>query len=224
MMRLFTIGVAWLACAVSASALDSTQLNERLRTLTDKFETLQQTPDKRVPADLLGKARGVILLDRTKAGFIFAFQGGGGVAMVKDKNGEWSPPAFLTANEASLGFQIGGEQDFYVILLMTTNAVKSLTDSTINFGGEARGTAGNDSSGVEGDINSPEHSVIVYDSRQGLFGGVSIKGGTIAPDEHANEIYYNQAVSMRDILFDRKVSPTAAATDLAKKISDYSKK
>lgn len=223
-MRFLTIALAWLACAVSSSALDQAQLNERIRTLADHFETLQQTPDKRVPSNLLAKARGVILLDRTKAGFLFAFQGGGGVALVKDREGAWSPAAFLKANEASLGFQIGGEQDFYVILLMTTNAVKSLTDSTINFGGEARGTAGNDSSGVEGDLNSPEHSVIIYDSRQGLFGGVSIKGGAIAPDEHANEIYYSQAVSMRDILFDKKVSPTAAATVLAKKISDYSKK
>ncbi len=223
-MRFLTIALAWLACAVSSPALDQAQLNERIRTLTDHFETLQQTPDKRVPSNLLAKARGVILLDRTKAGFLFAFQGGGGVALMKDKEGAWSPAAFLKANEASLGFQIGGEQDFYVILLMTTNAAKSLTDSTINFGGEARGTAGNDSSGVEGDLNSPEHSVIIYDSRQGLFGGVSIKGGAIAPDDHANEIYYGQPVSMRDILFDKKVSPTAAATALARKISEYSKK
>ena len=223
-MRFLTIALAWLACAVSSPALDQAQLNERIRTLTDHFETLQQTPDKRVPSNLLAKARGVILLDRTKAGFLFAFQGGGGVALMKDKEGAWSPAAFLKANEASLGFQIGGEQDFYVILLMTTNAAKSLTDSTINFGGEARGTAGNDSSGVEGDLNSPEHSVIIYDSRQGLFGGVSIKGEAIAPDGHANEIYYGQPVSMRDILFDKKVSPTAAATALARKISEYSKK
>ena len=224
MARLITLCLLLLVCAFPVHAQNQAQLDERIRTLTAKFETMQQTPDKRVPADMLEKAKGVILLDRTKAGFIFAFQGGGGVALVKNKSGKWSPPAFLSANEASLGFQIGGEQDFYVILLMTTNATQALTDSTIDFGGEARGTAGNDSAGVEGKVASPEQSVIVYDSRQGLFGGVSIKGGAISSDDHANAVYYNQAVSMREILFDKKVTSTTTATDLAKKISDYSKK
>jgi lipid-binding SYLF domain-containing protein len=223
-MRIITICLALLAGAGTARALDQAQLDGRLRMLTVKFEALQQTPDHRVPANLLRSAKGIVLLDRTKAGFIFAYQGGGGVALVKDAAGRWSPPAFVTANDASLGFQIGGEQDFYVILLMTTNATQALTDATINFGGEARGTAGNQSSGVEGKVTSPGQSVIVYASRQGLFGGVAIKGGAIAPDDHANEIYYTQAVTMRDILFDNKVPPTPAATELARKISDYSQK
>ncbi len=218
------LSLVWLGGAATALALDQAQLDERINTLTAKFEAMQETPDKRVPAAMLAAAKGVILLDRTKAGFRFAYQGGGGVVLVKDQNGQWSPPAFVSANDASLGFQIGGEQDFYVILLMTANATQALTDSTINFGGEARGTAGNNSSGVEGKITSPDQSVVVYDSRQGLFGGVSISGGAITPNDAANEIYYHLAVSMRDILFDEKVSPTAAATGLAGKISDYSRK
>jgi lipid-binding SYLF domain-containing protein len=52
-----------------------------------EFQAMQARPDKRVPAEVLGKARAIILLDRTKAGFVFAYQGGGGVAMVKDKKG-----------------------------------------------------------------------------------------------------------------------------------------
>ena len=92
---------------------------------------MQAKPDKRIPAENLRKALGIILLDRTKAGFIFAYQGGGGLAMVKDaKSGRWSPPAFLTANEASLGVQIGGQQSFVVILLMNTNATHALTESS----------------------------------------------------------------------------------------------
>jgi len=69
--------------------------------------------------------------------------------MVKDPKLEtWSPAALLKANEASLGFQVGGQQSFVVILLMTTNATRSLADGEIDFGGEARGTAGNSSAGA----------------------------------------------------------------------------
>jgi lipid-binding SYLF domain-containing protein len=192
--------------------------------LTSKFEAMQSKPDKRVPAETLRKAKGVILLDRTKAGFIFAYQGGGGVAMVKDpKTGKWSPPAFVGANEASLGFQVGGEQTFFVILLMNTNATRMLTEPNFEFGGEARGTAG-DSSVAEGaKVTTTDQPVLVYDDRKGLYGGAAIKGGAISPDNEANRVYYGESVSMSDILFENKVKPTETASDLAKKLSEYSK-
>src|SRR5579872_1104358 len=118
-MKTIMLGLILLGFAGTALAIEQAELDNRIRTLTAKLEALQQKPDKSVPADMLRKAQGIILLDRTKGGFIFAFQGGGGLAMVKDpKTQKWSPAAFLSANEASLGFQIGGEQGFFVILLM----------------------------------------------------------------------------------------------------------
>ncbi len=176
-----------------------------------------------MPANLLRKAQGIVLLDRTKAGFLFAYQGGGGVALVRDASGNWSPPAFLMANEASLGLQIGGEQNFFVILLMTTNAAHGLAASTVDFGGEARGTAGDQSAGAEGQVNSKD-SVVVYCDRTGLYGGAAIKGGAISADENANETYYGQYLTMNDILFGNKAKPTPAATALAKTIETYSRK
>ena len=143
------------------------ELDNRILTLTEKFESFQHLPDKRIPPATLRKARGIILLDRTKAGFVFAYQGGGGVAMVRDANSnQWSPVAFLDANEASLGFQIGGEQHFYIVLLMTTNSTGMLLDQKFDLGGEARGTAGDNSTGVEA-APPVEPSVLVYDDRQG---------------------------------------------------------
>src|ERR1044071_9535183 len=141
-MKTAIVGLFALGFAVSAFALDKTELDNRIRTLTAKFEALQQKPDKRIPAETLAKAKGIVLLDRTKAGFIFAYQGGGGVAMVKNGNSDkWSPAAFLSANEASLGFQVGGQHSFIVILFMNTNSTRLLTEPNVQFGGEARGTA-----------------------------------------------------------------------------------
>jgi len=220
---LWTMGLAWAGVLGVSVPVRAESPSDRLARLTAKFDEMQKQPDKRVPADVLHRAQGIILLDRTKAGFIFAYQGGGGVAMVRDGRESWSPVAFLTASEASLGLQIGGEQNFFVILLMTTNATHELTDSTIDFGGEARGTAGDQSSGVEGQA-APKDSVLVYCERSGLYGGAAIKGGAISPDGAANQTYYSQNVTMDDILFGKKVKPTDAATNLAKKISEYSKK
>src|ERR1051325_5788558 len=189
-MKRIIVSLIALCVVGSAFAADKAELDNRIRKLTAKFEAMQAKPDKRIPAENLQKAQGIILLDRTKAGFIFAFQGGSGVAMVKDaKSGAWSPPAFLDATEASLGFQVGGQQSFIVILLMNTNATRVLTNPDIEFGGEARGTAGNSSAGAEGNVK-PMPSVLVYDDRQGLYGGAAIKGGAIRANDDANTLYY----------------------------------
>ena len=225
LMKTLTLGLLLLGFASSTFALDKAELDHRIHKLTAKFESMQSNPEKRVPADNLRQAKGIILLDRTKAGFIFAYQGGSGVALVKDpKTENWSPAAFVSANEASLGFQVGGEQAFYVILLMHTNAVRMLTESKIDFAGEARGTAGDATAGEEGKISVTEHPVLVYDDRAGLYGGAAIKGGAISADDEANRIYYDQYLTLRDILFDNKVQPSETASELAKKLSENSNK
>ncbi len=205
------------------SADQKTDLDGRIFALTAKFDQLQQQPDKRIPADVLSRARGIILLDRTRAGFLFAYQGGSGVALAKDPlTGRWGPAAFMTASEASLGFQIGAEQNFFVILLMSTNATHFLTDPNFEFGGEASGTAGDVSAGATGTISDTERPVLIYSNRKGLYGGAAIKGGALTPDENANEIYYGQWLAMKDILFDKKVQATPLATNLAARIAAYS--
>jgi len=199
------------------------ELDGRIFDLTAKFEQLQQQPDRHIPADVLRQARGIILMDRTRAGFLFAYQGGSGVAMAKDpETGKWSAPAFLMANEASLGFQIGAEQNFIVILLMSSNATRFLTDPNFEFGGEASGTAGEVSAGAGRTISDAERPVLVYSSHKGLYGGAAIKGNALSPDENANQIYYGQWLSMKEILFDKKVQPTSTSAKLTAAIEGYS--
>ncbi len=223
-MKALTLSLLLLGLVTPTFAATKADLDNRLRSLTAKFDALQQKPELRIPAEHLRKAQGIILLDRTKAGFIFAFQGGGGVALVKDaKSEKWGPAAFYSATEASVGFQIGGQQSFVVILLMDTNATHRLTDSTFEFGGEARGTAGDVSSGKEGKVTNKNDLVLVYTDRKGLYGGAAVKGGDISPANESNQLYYGEFVTVKDILFDKKVKPTETATELGKRITEYGK-
>lgn len=222
-MKCLILVLLGLGLASQALALDKAELDQRLKRLTTKFEILQSKPDKRIPAEKLRKAQGIVLLDRTKAGFVFAYQGGGGVAMVKDaKSGKWSAPAFLRSNEGSLGLQVGGQQAFIAVLIMNTNTVRLLTESTFKFGGEASGTAGNASGAAEGTVGSDEQLTVVYSDVEGFYGGVAVKGGAVSPDTDANVTYYGEALTPREILFENKVKPTEAAVKLAQKITDAS--
>src|SRR5215467_6955764 len=162
-MKKAICGLLLLSFVGSMFAVQPWDLDRRIYRLTAKFEEMQQKPDKRIPADLLRDAQGIVLLDRTKAGFLFAFQGGVGVAMAKDPNThQWSAPAFISANDASIGFQIGGEQGFFVILIMNANATRLLTDPTFQVGGEASGTAGNVSARAGSSFTSTDMPVLVF--------------------------------------------------------------
>ncbi len=223
-MKALTLGLLLLGWTTSTFAASKADLDNRVRSLTAKFEAMQQKPELRIPAEHLRRAQGIILLDRTKAGFIFAFQGGGGVALAKDaKSEKWGPAAFFSATEASVGFQVGGQQSFVVILLMDTNATRRLTESTFEFGGEARGTAGDVSSGKEGKLTNKSDPVLVYTDRKGLYGGAAVKGGDISPNHEWNQLYYAQFVTVKDILFDKKVKPSETAAELGKRLTEYSK-
>jgi len=214
------LGLILLSLAGSAVAVGRAELDNRIGRLTAKFEALQQDPAKSIPAESLRKANCIVLLHRTKAGVLFAYQGGAGVAMVKDaKSGQWGPAAFLKADEGSLGFQIGGQQSFIVILFTETNFPAWLSEQNQRFGGEARGTAGDATTGVEVEAAPQEAPVLVFDSRQGLYGGAAVRGGSITEDTSANIAYYGQPLSTSDVLFGGKVKHTRATLALAERIS-----
>jgi lipid-binding SYLF domain-containing protein len=223
-MKSVISAILLLGVVASAMAVDKVELDYRIRRLESKFEIMQSKPDKRIPAENLRAAQGIVLLDRSKGGFLFAYQGGSGIAIVRDPgSGRWGAPAFYSANEASLGFQIGGEQSFVVILLMNTNTISMLTDGNFKFGGEAGGTAGNSSGRAEGTVSSNEPLVQIYTDKNGLFGGAAIKGDALTPDADANVIYYGQYLTPREILLGRKVAPGPAAVELEQKIQEFAK-
>ncbi len=222
-MKTLMLGLMLSVLAGTALAIEPADLDNRIRTLTDKFEAFQHGPDNGISAETLRKAQGIILLDTTKGGLIFGYQGGNGVAMVKNGKKKWSAASFLKANQASFGLQIGEEQNFYVILLMTTNAAWRLIDPKVEFGAGASGTANEHSTGVQ-TKGAADQEVIVYKDHVGLYNGAVVKGGSISADAEANRIYYGQPLSIREILFDHKVQPTETASLLAGKVASYAHK
>src|SRR5712672_122931 len=111
-------GLLFLGLAGLGLASERDNLDQRIRNLADRFEAMQAKPGKRISPEVLRKAQGIILLDGTKAGLLFAYQHAGGVAMVKDsRTGEWGFASFAGANAASQGLLIGGERSLTVIVI-----------------------------------------------------------------------------------------------------------
>jgi len=210
--------------ALSALAESKNKLDARVRDMTDYFEKVQQDPANAVPAEILSKAEGLVIMRTYKAGFIVGLSGGGGVALVRDKTTrKWGPIGFLKAGEGSFGFQAGGQRDDVILVLMNSSGIKVLTDANWKLGADARATAGPKTAGDQANIKTDNTPVLVYGTTKGLYGGASLETGGLFPDAEDNEEYYGKKVSMSDILVGGKVEPTEAAKLLAEKIEQYAK-
>lgn len=221
MALLLAPAILALGLATAASAQTKDELNNKVRRLMAQFDSLQDNADARIPAEKLKKATGVIIMERTKGGFIVGYEQGSGVAMVKNK-GKWSAFSFMTSHEGSFGAQIGGKSTFTVILLMNEAARDRLANPKVDFGGEAAGTGGSES-GEVGENFTEENPVLIFGESKGLYGGAVIKGGSVSADDKANTKYYGKFYSTKDILFERKVKPSETAAELAKKLDEAAK-
>ena len=200
------------------------KLDARVRDLTDYFEKVQKDKETAVPAEILSKAEGMIIMRTYKAGFIVGVAGGHGVALVKNKTtGKWGPVGFVKSGEGSFGFQAGGQRSDMVLLLMNSDGVKVLTNPNFKIGADVSATVGPKSGGGQANFETDKTPVLVYSDTKGAYGGASLETGGIFPDSGDNEDYYDKNLTMTEILVDGKVEPTEAAKLLAGKIEEYAK-
>ena len=166
-----------------------------------------------IPADILRKAKGIIVINQFQGSFIVGIKDGYGVALVRRANGKWSVPAFLKAGEFSFGFQVGAKSITAVYVLMDENAARLLFKNRMNLGAEAHATAGIRAADREA-VTKPlpnDANVLVYSSTEGLFAGAAVKTGYLSPHEAANELFYNSKNKMPELLYSDWVTPPPEA-------------
>ncbi len=170
----------------------------------DKFENLKP---------YFAKARGVVVIpELVKAGFILGGEVGNGILLVRDaETGEWSYPAFYTLASASIGLQIGAQVSQVMLLIMTDGGLEKIMADTMTLGTDASIAVGTVGGGVEaGTTLNVEADIYSFAHAKGLFGGISLEGAVLTPDEEAAEAYYGKAVSSRAIVIHREVSNPGA--------------
>lgn len=201
-------------------AKNATKLDFRLQRMAERFVDMQREPGKRIPADLIARARGIIILHKFKAGFLVGGEGGGGVALVRDKNtGLWSAPAFISTAGGSYGLQIGAKESTVVLLLMNEIGLRPLLGGSVNVGVDVAATAGPFDEGAKIDTTTVRDPILVYATSDGLFAGAAFKGGAIVPADNNNRTYYGR--EMNEILFGGSQRPTPNGQRLIDVIETY---
>ena len=87
-------------------------LVSRIETCEAILQEFQIKSALAIPPDVWKRAKGVLILNQFKAGFLLGVQDGFGVVMVKKPDGRWSLPVLVNAGEASIGLQLGAKLTF----------------------------------------------------------------------------------------------------------------
>jgi len=159
----------------------------------------------------LRDARAVLIVPGlVKGGFIFGAEGGDGVLLARTRHG-WSDPAFYSLGSASFGLQIGLEQAQLVMIIMTDRALRAVERDKFKFGADAgltvitlgAGAGAATSGNLSGDI-------ILWSKAQGAYGGITLNGSVIAPEDDTNADFYGHSVTVPQILSGGPKNPAAA--------------
>ena len=213
-----SIGAAVLiAVFFTAAPLAQSDQADRVREAGVVLDEISRASDNSVPQSILEKAEAIAVFPSTiKGAFIVGAQRGRGVMSVRDANGGWSNPAFLTLTGGSVGFQIGGQAVDIVLVVMNRRGVENLLMNQFEVGGEASATAGpvGRDTAATTDVQM-RAQILSYSRSRGLFAGISLKGAAIRQDTDSNKVFYGSPFRTRDVVLDGKATQPHSAEAVA---------
>lgn len=180
------------------------KVNDRVVSSALVLREIMEASDKGVPQDLLDNCACVAVIPGMKrAGFIFGASYGKGLVSCRSESGEgpWSAPSMLLLEGGSFGLQIGAQSVDLILVVMNMSGMKSLLKSKFTLGGDASVAAGPVGRTVSAETDAwMSAEILAYSRSRGLFGGLTVKGGVLRPDNDANHILYGKEMEPRNLL------------------------
>jgi lipid-binding SYLF domain-containing protein len=188
----FVIGACWLATADHAAARSE---EETVRLANEVLKEFLDLRVKQIPASLLAEAHGVAIIPNViKVGLVVGGQHGKGVVVVREPDGSWRAPMFVSLTGGSIGWQVGAQSTDVVLVFKTQKSVEGLFRGKFTLGADAAVAAGpigrRAGAATDAELKAEIYS---YSRSRGLFAGVSLDGSALQVHDDANAAYYGAA-------------------------------
>lgn len=203
-MRLRQISLfVFLSIVTAMPAFAATREERRVADATDVVDQLLRIPEHAVPPALLSRAYAVAVIPHViKVGFGIGARRGKGILVVRQDDGSWSNPAFITLTGGSFGFQIGAQSTDIILVFKTRKSVDGIWNGKLTLGADASIAAGpvGRHTGVATDL-SFESEVYSYARSRGLFAGIALEGAGVGMDRKANAAFYRSRTITPEQIF-----------------------
>lgn len=197
--------------------------NSGLVKIDDSIEVLDQTlsiPEKGIPPVLLQNASGIAIIPGViKAGFILGGRYGKGILVVREKDGSWSNPVFITIAGGSIGWQIGVESIDIILVFKSSRSIEGIMRGKFTLGADASvaaGPVGRQASASTDILLKSE--IFSYSRSRGLFAGLALDGAGIQINHDANEAFYGAGHALPADIIDNRGLKVPPVVDRLKKI------
>jgi lipid-binding SYLF domain-containing protein len=201
--------LAALICAclfVNIASANTDKVLKRAATATAVLQTILNTPDSKVPSQLLREAHAIAVFPEVvKAGLVFGGRHGRGLVSVRAPDGTWSVPSFIRITGGSFGWQAGVQSADIVLVFRSAKGVDNLVNGKFTLGADASVAAGpvgrQAQAGTDEELSA---EIFSYSRARGLFAGVAIDGSALSIDHRANRQVYGEKITPR-MLFENRI-------------------
>lgn len=207
---LATLCFGSLALSLAMAADEQTQKVEHAAEVIQQIMTI---PEQAIPTQLLENSYGIAIIPSViKVGFVFGGRYGKGVVLIRQEDGAWSNPCFISLAGGSFGWQIGAQSTDVILVFKNRRSIDGILKSQFTLGTDASVAAGPVGRHLEGATDVElKAEIYSYSRSRGLFAGVSLEGSAITIDGESNAAFYGQKhILPRDILEKRLKAPAEA--------------
>jgi lipid-binding SYLF domain-containing protein len=197
-----------VSLAVPSTAFADAKTDKRLEQSRKVFEAFADLTEQTIPTWLLERAYGIVVVPQVvKVALTFGGRGGKGVMAVRNPDGTWSDPVFVTLGGVNFGLQFGVQSTDVILVLMSRESVEGIAGGKVTLGADASAAAGplgrSSSAATDATLSA---QVLSYSRSSGLFAGVALDGSVIAIDRRANESAYGISDVLASQILEGKVA------------------
>lgn len=185
---------AGMALALSAVAAHAQALQQgRLLLATQVLTDISHGRDQGIPERLLQRAYGIAVIPGyTKVAFFLGGAHGHGVLVVRNHQGYFTDPIFITLSGGSFGFQWGVQKTDLVLVFTSWQGIEGITGGKLTLGADVSVAAGpvgrQASAATDQSFNAGVYS---YSHTRGIFAGIALSGAVLTVDSKSNAAFYH---------------------------------
>jgi lipid-binding SYLF domain-containing protein len=177
-----------------SKSADSEKAEKTLENAIMPFYHVMKDSKNGIPQSLINKSEGIMIFPEAckVAAGVYNGQGGRGIAMIRNDDGNWSNPFIVSLGKGNLGSQTGTQTSDIIMFFLDRNDIIDIDKVYITLGGDISVAAGPSDKGSSSSNDMTfESDSYSYYLNKGLFNGVNLNGGILSYNERISESLYD---------------------------------